>query len=399
MKNIKLVTAGIILSFFTLLSSQENGDLAEVELLSSMSQQQAQFQLNAIFGSVAPTAEYDISVYRIEYHTIDPLGEPTVASGSIAFPQDPQTAFPILSYQHGTEVLRDDVSSVYGFDAINMWLSATGFITVSPDYLGLGISEMLHPYIINIPTATAVAHFLIASKTFCDDMDDLQYNDQLFLMGYSEGGYATMAAHKYLEDNYAGELPVTLSTPMAGPYDLSGVTLETILSGTEYDQPYYVAYILLAYIEHYQMGELNEFLTDYYASLLPGLFDGTHPSWQINSYLPSTPLDILRPEVLDELINDDNHISGQSWSKMIFMTGILNPPFIYIMDLVMNWFHLKTLKLPMMFLLPTVPRHIFSFSPLPLVGTGRLLYFVLWQPLLQYMTIHISIFKAILTAI
>jgi hypothetical protein len=308
MKNIKLVTAGIILSFFTLLSSQENGDLAEVELLSSMSQQQAQFQLNAIFGSVAPTAEYDISVYRIEYHTIDPLGEPTVASGSIAFPQDPQTAFPILSYQHGTEVLRDDVSSVYGFDAINMWLSATGFITVSPDYLGLGISEMLHPYIINIPTATAVAHFLIASKTFCDDMDDLQYNDQLFLMGYSEGGYATMAAHKYLEDNYAGELPVTLSTPMAGPYDLSGVTLETILSGTEYDQPYYVAYILLAYIEHYQMGELNEFLTDYYASLLPGLFDGTHPSWQINSYLPSTPLDILRPEVLDELINDDNHI-------------------------------------------------------------------------------------------
>jgi hypothetical protein len=167
---------------------------------------------------------------------------------------------------------------------------------------------MLHPYIINIPTAAAVAHLLVASKSFCDEMDDLQYNDQLFLMGYSEGGYATMSAHKYLEENYAEELPVTLSTPMAGPYDLSGITLETILSGIEYGQPYYVAYILLAYIEHYQMGEWNEFFTDYYASLLPGLFDGSHPSWQINSYLPSTPLDILRPEVLDELINDDNHI-------------------------------------------------------------------------------------------
>lgn len=308
MKNIKLLITGIILSSFTILSSQENGDIVEIELLSTMSQQQAQFQLNAIFGSVAPTAEFDISVYRVVYHTLDPQGEPTIASGSIAFPHDSQTAFPILSYQHGTEVMRNDVSSVYGFDAMNMWLSAAGYITVSPDYLGFGVSEMLHPYIINIPTAAAVAHLLVASKTFCDDMDDLQYNDQLFLMGYSEGGYATMVSHKYLEDNYAEELPVTLSTPMAGPYDLSGVTLETILSGIEYGQPYYVAFILLSYIEHYQMGELNAFFTDYYASILPGLFDGTHPSWQINSNLPSTPLDILRPEVLDELINDEDHI-------------------------------------------------------------------------------------------
>lgn len=287
--------------------TQENGDILEIQFLDFMPVSQVQQQLNAQLGPFAPDAVYNVSVYKIIYQTEDPFGQPAIASGSIAFPEDASRAFPIVSYQHGTQVLRDDVSSNYGFDTINMWLGATGYIVAYPDFLGFGESDMLHPYIIAEPTAESVIHFIMACKTFCDVHNEIQYNSQLYLTGYSEGGFATMAVQKKLEAEFADELPVTVSTPMAGPYDLSGTMFEYLLSGIPYSQPYYAAYILLAYIEYYELGELSDFFTEYYTGLLPSLFDGYHPSWQINQYLPSVPFDILLPEVLYELENDPEH--------------------------------------------------------------------------------------------
>ena len=42
--------------------------------------------------------------------------------------------------------------------------------------------------------------------------------DELFLLGYSEGGYATMALHRELQQFHSDEFTVTASAPMAGPW-------------------------------------------------------------------------------------------------------------------------------------------------------------------------------------
>ncbi|NQU68864.1 MAG: hypothetical protein HQ510_13050 [Candidatus Marinimicrobia bacterium] len=307
MKTNKIITSGLLILLLGFFFPQENGDIIESELLGTMTASQVQSQLYSYFGIPFPDAIYDISVYRVVYQTEFPDGESILASGTITIPQNDEFAFPVVSAQHGTETVRNNVSSVYGFDAINMWLGAYGYITLEPDYIGLGVSQLLHPYHMATPSSESIIHMIRASRYFCDDRNDIQYNNQLFLLGYSEGGYTTMAAHKSIEENYADEFNVTMSIPMAGAYSLSGVMVDMMLSGVTYSQPYYVAYIMLAYIQYYEDGNFQDYFTNYYTSLLPGLFDGTHPGWQINSYLPSIPINILQPSVIDEFSQNDQH--------------------------------------------------------------------------------------------
>ena len=68
----------------------------------------------------------------------------------------------------------------------------------------------------------------------------IQFNEQLFLEGYSEGGYVTMAAVKEIEENLSHEFNITMSFPMAGAYDLSGVLVDLMLSEEVYPDPYYL---------------------------------------------------------------------------------------------------------------------------------------------------------------
>ena len=52
-----------------------------------MSLDEVQQNLDDTFGSYAPEAQYDISIYKIIYETIDPFGLEAIASGIISFPQ------------------------------------------------------------------------------------------------------------------------------------------------------------------------------------------------------------------------------------------------------------------------------------------------------------------------
>ncbi|MCV4783930.1 hypothetical protein OFM36_31320, partial [Escherichia coli] len=51
----------------------------------------------------------------------------------------------------------------------------------------------------------------------------LAIGDSLFVTGYSEGGGVAMGQTRLLEQS---GIPVTASAPAAGPYDLSGTTLD-----------------------------------------------------------------------------------------------------------------------------------------------------------------------------
>ena len=142
-----------------------------------------------------------------------------MASGVIGIPQDSDHAFGIVSWQHGTVVKRNSVSSVSGFNIISMAYSSSGYIYTEPDYLGLGQdSEDFHPYCINIPSANSVIDIIRAARNFSNDSESIQFNNQVSLVGYSEGGYATLAAQKMMEEQFSNEFNITLSLPMAGPY-------------------------------------------------------------------------------------------------------------------------------------------------------------------------------------
>ena len=302
MKNILI----ILISLFAFLLSNR-GELLSFNFVDSLSVSEIEDYLGDEFNDFDLSTEYSAIMYSIEYETIDSFGNPVVASGMLAFPTAINRAYPLVSFQHGTQIRRASAPSMNGFNALSRAMVTAGYIYMEPDYLGLGVSEMLHPYHLKDVTASTVIDMLRAVKQFCNETQFVQYNSQLFLAGYSEGGYATMAAVKNIEENLSDEFNITMSFPMAGAYDLSGVMVELMLSEEPYPDPFYLPFFVLSYIERYSLGELEDFFLAEYANILPELFSGEHSGGYINSFLPDIPIHIMKPEVIAEFSDDANY--------------------------------------------------------------------------------------------
>jgi hypothetical protein len=137
---------------------------------------------------------------------------------------------------------------------------------------------------------------LRAGKALCAS-NNVTLNGQLFLTGYSQGGHVTMAAHRALEAFHTNELTVTASAPCAGPYDLGGATIESLLTDPAYPNPWYFSILLASYLPIYQLGDtLEELLASPYRSTLPPLLDGNHTMEQLMAATPADPIAILRPD-------------------------------------------------------------------------------------------------------
>ena len=107
----------------------------------------------------------------------------------IAYPENLNQAFPMISWQHGTEVRRQSVSSNNGFNVLSLWLTTRGYIFLEPDYLGLGESEILHPYCMKDPSAWTTIDLIRSAQIFFDNEEENFYypittNNDLIL--YSE---------------------------------------------------------------------------------------------------------------------------------------------------------------------------------------------------------------------
>ncbi len=143
---------------------------------------------------------------------------------------------------------------------------------------------------------------LKATKFYLGDQK-IAHNNNMFLVGYSEGGYVTMAAQKEIETNPAHQLTLTAAAEGAGGYDLTGM-LSQVATATNYSNPSFLAFILQAYNTTYGW---NRPLTDYfqqpYATNMPGLFDGTKNIDAINNALHPNPAELFNPAFYANLTN------------------------------------------------------------------------------------------------
>jgi len=307
----------LILSTFLL---AERGDLINVQVMATKDLLNNQGYIDNELSTLAGdsffnlTVEYGFWLYNITYETIDKYGNPIEASGVIAYPRVDwpelaNQAFPTLSYQHGTVLEKNNVTSMSGLWVLPALIAGYGYVYVEPDYLGLGISEGLHPYHIKELYASDVVDILRATKQFSDESDQFQVNDQLFLAGYSEGGYATMATHQIIERDYVDEFDITVSFPMAGAYDMSGIMTNVMLNYTPYGQPFYFPYVLFSFCDNYQatLAPIEDYLLPEYANTLPELFDGMHSGDEINNIMPSIPITIMKPDSIESFSSDQTH--------------------------------------------------------------------------------------------
>jgi hypothetical protein len=187
----------------------------------------------ALPAGFAPTVvpRYDVDTYKITYTTIDVNGNLIQASGLGAFPRKAAGAVsPILSYQHPTITLDAQAPSNHATaDEPTVVYASLGYLVSAPDYVGYGSSKGAgHPYLQALPSAAAVNDLLAASAQWRQSQQ-IKDNGQVFLTGYSEGAYASLASLRLYTQNKAAtaSLPV-LTYVGAGPYDVVG-TLDFLL--------------------------------------------------------------------------------------------------------------------------------------------------------------------------
>ncbi len=166
---------------------------------------------------------YDVMAYKLEYMTTDVNGLPIRASGLVSVPiKALGAASPVLSYQHGT-IFRDiEAPSNNAVPSeVAVLMASLGYIVLAPDYVGYGVSKGApHPYLQAAPSAAATVDFLTAAKTW-RQQQGVQDNGQLFLTGYSEGGYVTLAAHRALQESNSPHLQNLRQVVVgSGPYNV-----------------------------------------------------------------------------------------------------------------------------------------------------------------------------------
>jgi pimeloyl-ACP methyl ester carboxylesterase len=225
----------------------------------------------------------------------------------------PQTSVPVglISFQHGTIVAHADAPSALSASDQELILYAAlaspGFIAAIPDYLGFGSSaDILHPYYVKDATSTAVLDLVVAAKELAV-LKKVNFNGKLFLAGYSEGGYATMAAHRAIEQKPIDGISLVASFPASGGYDVKGMQ-KYFFSLPTYGQPFFLAYGALAYQNYYQWtAPLSKFFQEPYASLIPGLFNGSNDGSQINAALTDDVTRLVSTDLLAHVDTDTQY--------------------------------------------------------------------------------------------
>ena len=135
---------------------------------------------------------------------------------------------------------------------------------------------------------------------------NLILNGQLFLTGYSQGGHAAMATHKYIEEeNLTGEFNVVASAPASGAYDMSETTADFIFNSA-YSNPGYIVYLVEAYQEVYGnlYNKREEFYKHPYDSIILPYLTGDSSMDQLNFVLPQFVDSLIQDTVLSNFLAD-----------------------------------------------------------------------------------------------
>ena len=282
----------------------ERGDIISSEDIGLYSTLQLEILINTFDIPVDIEFKFAVRVVSITYQTVDNSGAKVTASGALFLPLG-VSDHPLLSIQHGTETKRENVASQGVLNSpeggMGLITASMGYVTCVPDYVGFGVSELIHPYVHAKSLAISVVDFLRAAKLFCAQ-SGCRINEELFLTGYSEGGYATLAAHKELEQEHYDEFNLTASAPMAGPYDLYG-TMQIIFATESYPTIGYLAYIMTAYDYIYGWNRLDEIFKSPYAELMPSLFDGTKSMTTVELSLPESISELFQDSFMQNMLD------------------------------------------------------------------------------------------------
>ena len=269
---------------------------------------------------ISPNASrHGFDSYKVTYCTVDALlpGErepqPTVATGMVSVPRR-AGRLSTVAYQHGT--------SVSFYDALRTptsWAPSPRAERASRARLRRRVRrQRLHLRRPGLPRARRLicpaASILSRGDRGFGGVDLLaaadrvlaglhvQQDGNLFVFGFSQGSHAALALHRELESK---GVDVTGTATVGGIFDVEQWFLSALANQTTVTLPLYMAYILLAYDDIYDVyRRKTDVFRQPYASTVDDLFDMKHFFDDVLAGMPPTTRALLTPSFAASFASD-----------------------------------------------------------------------------------------------
>jgi len=265
--------------------------------------------LSGIYLSRDLTFDFnDVTGYNIVYKT-QHNDETIEASGLLLIPAV-NTPLPLISFQHGTMRNHHDTPSNFNLDrneaTIGAVVAGIGYIVAMPDYIGYGTTaDLEHPYEVGSSLGSSALDMLRAAKEYLDH-EAIQLSEKLFIGGYSEGGYASMALLQQIEQNTS--LKVTHAALGAGAYNKTAFS--KAIASKDMPLNFMTTYLWVLHTYNTLYSELSKPWSYYvnapYASQLEAITDWkTHSDWE---GIETNPQKLFTTTLLDDLVDENSNM-------------------------------------------------------------------------------------------
>jgi len=152
------------------------------------------------------------------YPSIDLEGEPIMLSGKVILPAKGPIKRYILVSHYTIASNAEAPSNIFSLEGL---LVKLGYALIIPDYLGYGVTaDHIHPYLVMDITARNVLDMYLAVVPFMEAVGCTPEYDDIYLMGYSQGGATTMAVQHLIEHHDDENIKIRRVFAGGGPYDV-----------------------------------------------------------------------------------------------------------------------------------------------------------------------------------
>ncbi|MEO1713653.1 MAG: lipase family protein, partial [Bacteroidota bacterium] len=321
MKNHLIAFLLLAMSLSTASQAQNRGDVISTSVIFDFSKSQTQNSINGIIPINLPNwvvnlltdIDYGTKGYKVNYWTVDFDNNMVPASGLVVVPKSYSCNHDMFVYCHGTVFEKDQVPSNFsgagdGVEIIfGLIYGGNGYLTVMPDYLGLGDSPEFHLYVDEKTETTATVDLMKAAQNL-SNTNGWGLTGDVLLSGYSQGGHAGMSVFKSIsQTNQPNGLNDIATVGLgSGPYDLSNTQYNFILDDPFYPTREYILYTIASCQEAYGniYTEPEDILKDPYAELYTTEILGQTGN---TAWVPSPYADMFQPGVYSNYVNNPNN--------------------------------------------------------------------------------------------
>ena len=314
--------------------SQENGKyLVSATVIDNIS---PSVMLNVIKASIDSNATnaFGYKAVKIVYNTTNQDGKVLKASGLLVIPIATEAYKQYLSgigksfsvsmicENHGTIFKNSEAPTKVevpdgqpNYSTAVAMTGYAGFATIIPDYIGFGDTKgVVQPYIMKDVAANQAVDMIRACIKYMED-EGVVLNYQLFISGYSQGGYNAMAVAQKVQNELTNVNLMGIAA-MAGPYDINLLASRDLNLTRNMVYPAFLADVANAYTYYYNDVNYADVVLETNETKYRGLFLGDYNSTTIQislgltnngGYGTYTPDRLFKTSFINDYYNNINN--------------------------------------------------------------------------------------------